>query len=206
MSSAVDRSLNCWFLTHSRHYYSDKSSRELIVARCSHEIQNRCEQFQNRTRANKFGMSKNALLLLLLLLLLEIRNSQLYFLVRVYSPLGDCRRTHKPHKCFVEKFVYWHTGEYRWVTSRPNTRPKSNTGVRCPVQKNQQRRSQLKEALETYFPIVCKRTGPGENCRRSKFILGNASISLLPPLSEWKVVLIFMKLSRNPRGGGDCYI
>ena len=43
-----------------------------------------------------------------------------YFLV--YSPLGDYRHTHKPHKCFVEKFVYWHTGEYRWlwrdVTSR----------------------------------------------------------------------------------------
>ena len=34
--------------------------------------------------------------------------------------------------------------------------------VRCPVGKTQQGRSQLKETWETYSPIVCKGTGPGE--------------------------------------------
>ena len=49
--------------------------------------------------------------------------------ILVYSPLGDYQCAHKPHKCFVWKFVYLPTGEYWWlwrdVTSRPNTRSRS---------------------------------------------------------------------------------
>ena len=46
-----------------------------------------------------------------------------------YYPLGDywrtCTHKGKPHKCFDEKLLYWHTGVYRRVTSRPNTKPKN---------------------------------------------------------------------------------
>ena len=70
-------------------------------------------------------------------------------IILVYSPLGDYRHTHKPHKCFVEKFVFWHTGEYRWHHQSANTRPTNNIDVRCPVRKTLQERSQLKEGWET---------------------------------------------------------